>query len=451
MFPFARWVTATTAAFHDRLRRHPAAYARTRSALSRHPLPPGDYTELDVLERTNRDALRLRAERLGPVFKGIAWGELNICILGLERCRRFTQNHRSDLSVETMQLEHLIPNGFLCAMEGENHRDMRRATHRAQRTAGASCPHEASQSQATLESIAETGLNHYVLRAAEHKNAAEAYTATLSSIATEMLVWVYFGAHPGSPEQQRFLGHFHQLGPYGLVWNPQERQAKAFRVFLADLQEESLKLSRGTSGLAKGGWLAKMVEDGSADDSMLGNLIYQVEMARSDIKNFFRWLTRHATDDPEVQDRMAAETPPSEGCLSLTESFVLETLRTDQSERMMRRAQRDIVFEGFLIPRHATIRLCLWESHHTAAAFPEPHRFDPERFVNGVPGNDVFAPFGVDHHQCPMGGLAMKLGQIFLRKLVQLFRARTIVPGPAVRGAYHWEPAPRFAVELIKR
>ncbi|MBL9166346.1 MAG: cytochrome P450 [Verrucomicrobiales bacterium] len=446
----ANWVTSTTNTMQDLLRRYPKAYARVRETLSRHPLPPGDYAILDVLERTNRDALRLRAERLGPIFKGIAWGELNVCIVGLERCRRFTQANRADLRVQTMELEHLIPKGFICAMEGEDHREIRKATYRAQRTS-ASCPHEAEQTTAVLESITAAGLKDYLDRAEEHGNSPDAFSTSLSGIATAMLIWVYFGAKPGTVEHRRIQEHLHNLGPYGLVWNPQVRQEKAFQAFLADLQGEAAKLRAGSGGLSKSGLLAKMAEDGSVDDSMLGNLIYQVEMGRSDMKNFFRWLTRHASDQPTLLDRIASEPAAPEGQLTLSESFVMETLRTDQSERLMRRALRDIVFDGFLIPRGATVRLCLWESHHGTDAFEEPHQFKPDRFVEGTPGNDVFAPFGVDHHQCPMGGLVLKLGLIFLRQLAQNYGIRVITPGPPVRGAYHWEPAPRFAVQLTKR
>ncbi len=83
---------------------------------------------------------------------------------------------------------------------------------------------------------------------------------------------------------------------------------------------------------------------------MLGNLIYQAEMGRSDMKNFFRWLTRHATDDPTTLDRIRAEEAAGDGARPLAEAFVQETLRTDQSRAgAIRIAKRDIVFDGFLI------------------------------------------------------------------------------------------------------
>jgi cytochrome P450 len=443
-------VSTVMKALLDQLQKHPVAYARIRSVLSRHPLPPGDLVPLDLLEKADRDALRRRADELGPVFKGIAWDKLCVCIVGLARCRRFTQAHASDLRVLTMELEHLIPKGFVCAMEGDDHRQLRRATHRALRSielaSNASPPNES-----VLEAIAAAALRDYAERAAGHANSPDAYTAAMSAIATAMLTWLFFGAEPGTAEQQRFLAHFRELGPYGLVWNPQKRQENAFRAFRDDLRTEVEAMRAGARRLSGAGLLVRMAEEGTLDETMLGNLIYQAEMARSDLKNFFRWLTRHATDDPTVLDRIAAEDSADGGARPLAEAFVLETLRTDQSERLMRRAERDIVFEGFLIPRHATIRLCLWESHHAEVAFEDPHRFDPGRFLAEMPDNDRYAPFGVDHHQCPMGGVAIRIGMVFLRALARGYRVTALMEGPAVRGAYHWEPDPKYAVQLTPR
>lgn len=146
-----------------------------------------------------------------------------------------------------------------------------------------------------------------------------------------------------------------------------------------------------------------MLADRALDETMLGNLIYQVEMSRSDMKNLFRWLTRHASDDPEVVDTLATEHPPIAGGRSLAE------------------------------------------------AFANPHQFDAGRFKNSVPGNDTYAPFGVDHHQCPMGGLAIRLGMIFLKALACGYRVTALAPGPPTRGAHHWEPSPRFSVQLTPR
>ena len=250
---------------------------------------------------------------------------------------------------------------------------------------------------------------------------------------------------------RRILGHFADLGPYGLAWNPKKRQENAFLNFREELYAEVKAVQAGNGSLTNEGLLIQMAEKGTLDETLIGNLIYQAEMGRSDILNFFRWLTRHAADDPGVLDRIAKGEPAETAARSLVEGFVLETLRTDQSERLMRTATQDIVSEDFLIPQFSTIRLCLWESHHTESHFANPHQFDPTRFLEEMPSNDRYAPFGVDHHQCPFGGPVIQIGMIFMRALARGFRLTKLSEGPPVRAGYHWEPARKFSVRLDPR
>ena len=431
----------------DRLQKRPAVVARAKAALSRRLLPPGELDPpLDLIEKGDRSALLKRAARLGPIFKGTDYDELCICIIGLARCRRFLSAHVADLRVSTMEVDRMVPKGFLCQMEGEDHLHYRRATARAVRGA------EVVANQHDLERIAEEGLAAYAATAAEHGNAPEAFAASVSAIATGMLTRLFLGAETGSNAYDRFNAHFRELGPYGLVWNPQKRQEVAYKAFRDDDATEVELIRSGRGSLAESSLLAQTLVDGTLDETALGNLIYRAEMGRSDIKNLFRWLTRHVTDDPSILDRVADEQSVGvKGPRSVAEAFVLETLRTDQSERLMRRATNEIVFEGFLIPRNAMVRLCMWESHHDSAAFDDPHRFDPQRFLEDMPSNDRYAPFGVDHHQCPMGGISIQIGTIFVNALARHYSVKRLAEGPPVRGAYHWEPSPRFTVELVDR
>lgn len=88
--------------------------------MSRQPLPPGNYAALDSRERADRDALRKRAAAPGPVFKGIAWGELSVCIIGLGRGRRCTREQRADLRVMSMELKQFDLVGGVDGTVGEH-------------------------------------------------------------------------------------------------------------------------------------------------------------------------------------------------------------------------------------------------------------------------------------------------------------------------------------------
>jgi hypothetical protein len=81
----------------------PMAYSRCRQAFSRHPLPPGDLVNLDARERRNQRFLLERSQRLGPVFKAISGRRLQVCIVGIARCREFLKAHAENLAPVTVK------------------------------------------------------------------------------------------------------------------------------------------------------------------------------------------------------------------------------------------------------------------------------------------------------------------------------------------------------------
>ncbi|MES1259795.1 MAG: cytochrome P450, partial [Gemmatimonadota bacterium] len=173
-----------------------------------------------------------------------------------------------------------------------------------------------------------------------------------------------------------------------------------------------------------------------------------------DTRGLFRWLSKYCAERPDLADRIAAE-PPLQvvpgGKKSFAEAFVLETLRMDQSERLIRKTSRDIVFDGYLIPKDSVIRICLWESHRSPEYFADPFRFDPDRFLRTEFTADQFAPFGLDQHQCPFGGMVMHTALTFVRALAEGYRVAALNDGEPIRGPYVWEPAKEFSVRLHPR
>ena len=66
-------------------------------------------------------------------------------------------------------------------------------------------------------------------------------------------------------------------------------------------------------------------------------------------------------------------------------------------------------FEGYRVPARSEILLGTTVGHHLPEYFPEPERFDIERYSPGrlehqQPG--AFAPFGVGQHRCIGSGLS---------------------------------------------
>ena len=430
----------------SRLPRRSLAFARVRSLLSGHPLPPGAIAHLDRRERSNRRILLDEASAIGPVFKASAWGELWICLVGVSRGRRFLKEHSSKLELMTMRLEPLFPKGFLRQMEGEDHRHYRRTLVRAIRS------DDLTASLPELEKMARDRLAAYASRPGLPPPTAEDYIATLNDIASGMLIRVFFGVSPGGESFARLLEGYRKLGPGGVVWHIGEPQTRAYVEIRDHLMEHHVRHPERLPAGARQSILGRMVDEGSVDETILGNLIYMVETGRYDTYSLFRWLTKYAADHPALAERIAREgSGKSAPGRSLSEAFVLETLRTDKSERLMRRALSDLVFEGFLIPKHSIVRICVWESHKSAEAFENPFQFNPDHFLAANPGPDQFAPFGMDHHQCPLGDLAIQSSVTFLRALVRDYTVVPTADGLPVRGPFHWEPATEFAVQLKPR
>jgi cytochrome P450 len=411
--------------------------ARIRSCFSRYPLPPGDWLSLEELERSNRSYILDQASRIGPIFKALAWSEPWICVIGLPLGRRLLREHGHRLTPKTLHLEPLFPKGFLRQMKGDTHRYYRKALGKAIRSADLT---------ACADDLGDLAASHLATYAASGATTSDTYISAINAIASGMLIRLFFGAPPGTPVFDRLMENYRKLGPYGLVWNVGPAQEQAF----CDIREQLQGFDGDAIDIRS--ILGRLRGEEALDDTMYGNLIYMVEMGRYDTHSLFRWLTKYAADHPEYLDRIALESasPPTER-RSFTEAFVLETLRMDQSERLLRKVESDFIFEGLLFPKGSTVRVCLWESHKSDKSFEDPLRFDPFRFMEGDPGRDEFSPFGLDHHQCPLADMAIRTSMIFLHQLAQDYQVLPSGDGLPVRGAYHWEPASRFSVRLLPR
>ncbi len=391
---------------------------------------------LDVLEKADRLTITKLAAQHGPVFDAVMHGEPCVCIVGIARGRRLLREHADSLRPYTIALEPLVPKGFLRQMNGEDHLGYRRALLRAARRL------DDVVEVAVVESIAVDALRAMSER--DDAQLAPALLDTAVDIATASLIALFFGGRPGEAPFDELVGGFRRLGPHGLVWNIGDAQHRAFEDLCSQLRARLADRERPVPQECVLGVLA---ED-HIDDTLLGNLIYMVEMGRFDLQVFVRWILRYSAANPEALDVIA--TGGTVGAAA-AEAFVLEVLRNDQSERLMRRALTDIEFEGHRICAGSFVRICMWEVHHEEQVFPDPYRFDPTRFVGTAPGPDDFAPFGIDHHQCPFGGMSIRFGAAVVGALARGMRPRLIHDGPPVRGAYHWEPSRRLSIGLEPR
>jgi cytochrome P450 len=401
-------------------------------------LPPGKMSRLDQMERSDRRVFQSLAEELGPVFKGTIDGRFAICLVGNNIARRLLRDHSVALNPVTIDVSRLFAGEFMRGMEGDFHKSRRAILIKG--LGALNIDVFKPYMQQTIRENLEVYCN---AKSSPSRRYDDFYrwSETLSVITSSILIHIVLGAKPGSKQLQDLMNLYRELGPNGVAWNVGDKQVDAY-------QRIRESLTQNPAVEDANGLIAVLSNQGQVDANLLGNLIYMVETGRYDMRGLFRWISKYAADNPTWIARI--RTSDQNQRVIIAKAFVQEVLRLDQSERLMREVSQDIVFEGFLIPKGTLLRICMWEAHKDDKTFEDPFAFRPERFLGKQTFGERFSPFGLDQHLCPFANFSINLASIFLIELASNFEICTTGGEPAVRGPYHWEPAPDFSVRLTQ-
>jgi cytochrome P450 len=404
-------------------------------------MPPGRLRPFENGMRRDQHFILERSRELGPVFKLVADNAWTTCVLGHARARRLLAGREDQLPGVTIELNHLFPGGALRGMVDEQHKTYRRVLLQAvQATPLAS--HEA-----TIRAFIVEALHTLTAGSRDRPVAGPEIRSALRQAASQAFLPLLFGIGPRSPRFARILAAYRRFGPAAPVYAIRDKHAAAFAELQIQVRELAEEIRRDPQGQAPS-LLRHLVSAGTLDETALGNLIYLFEPAHFDVYSLWHWMIKRLGSTPVVVEAFRTATPGSEEARQLSEAIVFETLRRDQSEHLLRRATTDIVFESHLIPEASTVRVCIWEGHKDPEVFPDPFRFDPHRFLGRSYDIDQFAPFGLDKRRCIGGEYVMGLGAWFAEELVRGFEWDVTGDGPPIRGPFHWEPSPEFAIRL---
>lgn len=164
--------------------------------------------------------------------------------------------------------------------------------------------------------------------------------------------------------------------------------------------------------------------------------------------NLLTWTVLELTKNPEIEARARAEVEavlggrdPEEGDvprLGYTGAVLRETLRLHPAAWVLARiAAEDDVLRGHPIRRGTMLMLFPYGTHRLPEFWPDPERFDPERFIRdpslGLGGvkNFAYVPFGAGPHQCIGNHLAYTEAIVVLALLLQRGRLRALYPDRA--------------------
>jgi cytochrome P450 len=114
------------------------------------------------------------------------------------------------------------------------------------------------------------------------------------------------------------------------------------------------------------------------------------------------WAMYELGANPELRRRM--ETEVDAGRTELTDAFVRETLRLHHPLwLLMRRAVRPVTLGGVTIPAGAEVIYSPAAMHRNGWIFPEPLKFDPDRWLGDAATPEMqraFIPFSLGNRQC---------------------------------------------------
>jgi cytochrome P450 len=220
-----------------------------------------------------------------------------------------------------------------------------------------------------------------------------------------------------------------------------------------------------------GAGLVKMLVDGSRaqgdefDDRSLRDQILTVFFAGHETTaTSLSWIHYLLDQHPEARRKVRAEVehvlagraPTSADIdrLVYTEQVVNEALRLySPIHSLSRVALEDDTLGGYDIPAGATIYVSLYATHRLPSLWPDPGRFDPERFapeqVTRRP-RFAFIPFAAGHRNCVGASLAVVELKLAVAMIAQRYEL-SLAPGQRVEGAAGTTMHPRYGMKMLIR
>ena len=156
--------------------------------------------------------------------------------------------------------------------------------------------------------------------------------------------------------------------------------------------------------------------------------------------NALAWTFRLLGQHPDVEQRLIAEinevlsgrtaTVDDVPHLRYTEMVLAESMRLyPPAWAQVRQSLADFQLGDYFLPAGTTVVMSQWVMHRSSEYFPDPQRFDPERFRSEAKaGRPKFAyfPFGGGARQCIGEAYAWMEGALVLATLLQRWHFRLV-------------------------
>ena len=177
-------------------------------------------------------------------------------------------------------------------------------------------------------------------------------------------------------------------------------------------------------------------------DEMLTLLLAGHETTATSLAWTIHRLARHPEVRRRVEEELGGEADV-ERCAYL-DAVIKETLRLNPVVAIVgRKLARDARVGGHDLPAGSVAIACIWLAHRRPEAWPDPERFDPERFLGKRIDPSQYFPFGGGTRRCLGAAFAVYEMKVVLATILRHARLRLASDGPigVVRRGITFAPA----------
>lgn len=380
-----------------------------------------------------------QAEQHGSIFKMCHFVQPMVCIVGLPAGKEFLLLNDNNTVTPPMPFNNSIPEGFMRYMAPDLHRAYRDRMKRVFSDREFLDRKLDRVSHAFRQGLLQMAEREEPVNPAPH----------IARMCFAIMAELFFGVSPGSERFERLRRCYSSIDYRTALTTSASSVEESLR------EIEKIVLDSAASGdhlfLQFIGNSPSAGQFQADNPTLLRNFIFLMLTSWIDVSDLLTWVFKLMNDHPGWNSRMCEALVSGHDFANhdkhqLATSIVLETLRLEQSEYLMRRAVRDIEFRGYRIPANWLVRICIRESHLDPEHFDRPFDFDPKRFLNPEPGRQHYAPFGMDEKSCLGTVITLWVGQQFVLEVAGGPDWRLVQDGPRELGAFHWRPSTRYRV-----
>ncbi|MEU9823254.1 cytochrome P450 [Pseudonocardia alni] len=196
-------------------------------------------------------------------------------------------------------------------------------------------------------------------------------------------------------------------------------------------------------------------DDGSAmsDAAVCDQLLTMLAAGHETTATSLAWALERLSRHPRLLRRLVAEIDAGETD-ELLRATIQEVHRTRPVIDLVARcARRDVEIGPWRLPAGTTVMVGIATLHQDATVFPDPHRFDPDRFLGVHPDHYAWIPFGGGTRRCIGAAFAdMEMLTVLRTVLTDLELSPSVAPPERpVNLGVTFAPSERGRVVLHRR